>query len=175
MVCNRKVFMPGHCLLGTHARRLCLSNLDYCRSCKQADAEENIEHFLRFCPAHNIKRFQALGSYTLSNLAAIQDLSIPKLLCFLKITNWFEKPIISWAREKDLYRNHMISQGGLSGGLISSPQPYLPKLTMTVLKKGNYVFEGHYCYKTYFNKKCSANICVYWLCRLWLGGNEIDR
>ncbi|XP_070075503.1 uncharacterized protein [Drosophila takahashii] len=77
---------------GTHARRLGLSSYDYCRSCKQIEEEENIEHLLCFCPAHNLKRFQTLGSYTLPNLAAIQGTSIPKLLCFLKRTNWFEKP-----------------------------------------------------------------------------------
>ncbi|XP_044248759.1 uncharacterized protein [Drosophila takahashii] len=77
---------------GTHARRLGLSSYNYCRSCKQIEEEENIEHLLCFCPAHNLKRFQTLGRYTLPNLAAIQVTSIPKLLCFLKRTNWFEKP-----------------------------------------------------------------------------------
>nr|XP_044248538.1 uncharacterized protein LOC123002436 [Drosophila takahashii] len=77
---------------GTHARRLGLSSYDYCRSYKQIEDKENIEHLLCFCPAHNLNRFQRLGSYTLPNLAAIQGTSIPKLLCFLKRTNWFEKP-----------------------------------------------------------------------------------
>jgi len=55
-------------------------NRDYCVSCKQIDEEENIEHLLRFCPAHNYKRLQTLGRYTLPKLAAIQGVSIPKLL-----------------------------------------------------------------------------------------------
>jgi len=36
--------LTRHCLLGTHARRLGLSNHVYCRSCKQVHEEENIEH-----------------------------------------------------------------------------------------------------------------------------------
>jgi len=81
----------GHCLIGTHALRLGLSHHDFCRSCKQIGEEESIEHLLCFCPANNLKRFQTLGSYTLPNLAAIQGVSIQKLLCFLKITKYFAK------------------------------------------------------------------------------------
>jgi len=77
-----------HCLIGTYALRLGLS---HCRSCKQIDEEESIEHFLRFCPAHNLKRFQTLGGYTLPNLEAIQGISIQKLLCFLRRTKYFAK------------------------------------------------------------------------------------
>jgi len=54
--------LTGHCLIGTHAVRLGLSNHDFCRSCKQIDEEESIEDLLCFCPAHNLKRFQTLGS-----------------------------------------------------------------------------------------------------------------
>jgi len=36
--------LTDHCLLGSHARRLGLSNHDYHRSCKQVDEEESIEH-----------------------------------------------------------------------------------------------------------------------------------
>jgi len=81
--------LTGHCLIGTHALRLGLSN--FCRSCKQIDEEESIEHLLCFCPAHNLKRFQTLGSYTLPNLAAIQDVSIQKLVYFLRRTKYFAK------------------------------------------------------------------------------------
>jgi len=72
-----------------NAHRLGLSNHDFCGSCKQIDEEESIEHLLCFCPAHNLKRFQTLGSYTLPNLAAIQGVSIQKLLCFLRRTKYF--------------------------------------------------------------------------------------
>jgi len=95
--CNRKDIsallnaLTGHCLLGTHVHRLGLSNHDFCRSCKQIYEEENIEHLLCFCPTHNLKRFQTLGSYTLPELAAIQGVSILKLLRFLKRTNYFVK------------------------------------------------------------------------------------
>jgi len=85
--------LTGHCLLETHVRRLGLSNHDYCRSCKQIDEEESTEHFLCFCPAHNFKRLQTLDSYKLPNLADIQGVSIPKLLCFLRRINWLEKPM----------------------------------------------------------------------------------
>jgi len=83
--------LTGHCLIGTHALRLGLSHHDFCRSCKQIDEEESIEHLLCFCPAHNLKRFQTLGSYTLPNLAAIQDVRLQKLLCFLRRTKYFAK------------------------------------------------------------------------------------
>jgi len=58
---------------------------------KQIDEEESIEHLLCFCPAHNLKHFQTLGSYTLPNLAAIQGVSIHKLVCFLRRTEFFAK------------------------------------------------------------------------------------
>jgi len=83
--------LTGHCLIGTHALRLGLSNHDFCRSCKQIDEEESIEHLLCFCPAHNLKRFHTLGSYTLPNLEAIQGVRIQKLLCFLRRTKYFAK------------------------------------------------------------------------------------
>jgi len=83
--------LTGHCLIGTHAHRLGLSNHDFCRSCKQIDEEESIEHLLCFSPAHSLKRFQTLGSYTLPNLAAIQGVNIQKLLCFLRRTKYFAK------------------------------------------------------------------------------------
>jgi len=106
--CNREDIstllnaLTGHCLIGTHAIRLGLSNHDFCHSCKQIDEEESIEHLLCFCPAHSLKRFQTLGSYTLPNLAAIQDLGIQKLLCFLRRTEYFAKADNPWARETDL-------------------------------------------------------------------------
>jgi len=112
--------LTGHCLIGTHALRLGLSYHDFCRSCKQIDEEESIEHLLSFCPAHNLKRLQTIGSYTLPNLAAIQGVSIHKLLCFLRRTEYFAKANNPWAREKDLIRDHVVSQGaqcGLSVGI----------------------------------------------------------
>jgi len=69
------------------------------------------QFLLRFCSAHNLKRFPTLGSYTLPNLAAIEGVSIQKLLCFLKRTNYFAKSNNTWAREKDLPRDHVASQG----------------------------------------------------------------
>jgi len=95
--CNREDIstllnaLSGHCLQGTHTHRQRVSNHDYCRSCKQMEKEESIEHLLCFCLAHNLKRFQTIGNYTLPNLAAIQGVSIPRLLCILKRTNYFVK------------------------------------------------------------------------------------
>jgi len=83
--------LTGHCLIGTHAHRLGLSNHDFCCSCKQIEEGESIEHLLCFCPAHNLKRFQTLGSYTLPNLADIKVVSIQKILCFLRRTKYFAK------------------------------------------------------------------------------------
>jgi len=60
---NRWNSISSHCLIGSHAHRLGLSNHDFCRSSKQVDEEGSIEHLLCFCPAHNLKRFQTLGSY----------------------------------------------------------------------------------------------------------------
>jgi len=77
--CNREDIsillnaLTGHGLLGTHAHRLGHSNHDFCRICKQIDEMESIEHLLCFCPAHSLKRFPTLGSFTLPNLAAIQN------------------------------------------------------------------------------------------------------
>jgi len=82
--------------------------------------EESIEHLLCFCRAHNLKHFQILGSYTLLNLAAIQGVSIQKILCFLRRTKYFAKANNPCAREKDLIRDRVVSQGaqcGLSVGI----------------------------------------------------------
>jgi len=98
--------LTGHCLIGTHALMLGLSYHDFCRSCK--NEEESIERLLCFCPSHNLSRFQTLGSYTLLNLAAIQGVSIQKLLCFLKRTKYF-------AKANDLTRDHVVSQGAQCG------------------------------------------------------------
>jgi len=112
--------LTGHSLIGTHAHMLGLSNHDFCRSCKQIDKEESIEHILCFCPAHNLKGFQTLGSYTHPNPAAIQGVNIQKLLCFLRRTKYFARANNPWATEKDLLRDHVVSQGaqcGLSEGI----------------------------------------------------------
>jgi len=90
-ICQLLNALTGHCLIGIHAVRLGLSYHDFWLRCKQIDEEESTEHLLCFCPAHNLKRFQTLGSYTLPNLVAIQGVSIPKLLCFLKRTKYFAK------------------------------------------------------------------------------------
>jgi len=82
--------LTGHGLIGTHAHSLGLSSHDFCRSCKQIDEEESIEHLLCFCPANSLKRI-TLGSYTFPNLAAIHGVSIQKLLCFLRRTKYFAK------------------------------------------------------------------------------------
>jgi len=100
--------------ISTLINRLGLSNPDYCRSWKQTVEEESIEYLSCFCWVHNLKRFQTLGSYTPPNLADIQIVNIPKLLCFLKRTNCFEKPHSPWAREKDLYRDYIVLSGGIS-------------------------------------------------------------
>jgi len=97
-----------HCLRGTYAHRLGLSNHDFCRSCKQRDEEESIEHLLCFCPAHSL------------TLSTILGVSIQKILCFLRRTKYFAKGNNPWAREKDLIRDHVVSQGaqcGLSVGI----------------------------------------------------------
>jgi len=122
--------LTGHCLIGTHAHSLGLSNHDFCHSSKQIDEEESIEHLLCFCPEHNLKRFQTLGSYTLPNLAAIQGVSIQKLLYFLRRRKYFAKENNPWVREKDLLRDHVVSQVaqcGLSVGI--NLQPLLRNLT----------------------------------------------
>jgi len=43
--------LTGHWLVSTHSGRLKAPKNDFCRSCRDEEEEETVEHLLCFCPA----------------------------------------------------------------------------------------------------------------------------
>jgi len=50
--CGMLIRTPtGHCLVGAHAGKLKAPQNDFCRSCRDEEEVERVEHLLCFCPA----------------------------------------------------------------------------------------------------------------------------
>ena len=86
---NLIAVITGHWAKGTHAMRLGLVFNSVCRSCKQPDNEETIEHFLCKCPALGHLRFRTLGHYITEDFREMSSVSLYSLLLFIKNSGWF--------------------------------------------------------------------------------------
>ena len=80
----------GHWLIGEHASRLLVPTHDFCRSCKDIEEEETVEHFLCNCPALAKTRFKLLGAPFFDNLSELKDTTPRQLAHFINISGWRE-------------------------------------------------------------------------------------
>ncbi|XP_053960810.1 uncharacterized protein LOC128865000 [Anastrepha ludens] len=83
--------ITGHCLLGTHARRLGVPQNDLCRYCEDEDEEVSSRHLLCSCPGLARSRLALLGSPTIDNLSVLSNLKIESLIKFSKRINIFDQ------------------------------------------------------------------------------------
>ena len=80
--------ISGHCLIGTHAKHLKISNTDDFRFCNEG--EEDMEHLYCDCPALAEKRSISLGNYYFETLAELSTVDFHKLLKFINVINVFK-------------------------------------------------------------------------------------
>lgn len=83
--------LTGHCPIGRHAGRLGIPHNDYCRSCRDEEEEETVEHLLCSCVALCRKRYSTLGLASLSSLSEITKLGLTSVNSFIKAAGWLNK------------------------------------------------------------------------------------
>jgi len=76
--------LTGHWLVGTHACRLKAPKNDFCRSCRDEEQEETIEHLLCFCPALCRLRMKHLGNPFIDHLTEISGINLKNGSAFIK-------------------------------------------------------------------------------------------
>ena len=81
--------LTGHCLIGEHAKRLGIAYNDFCRSCRDEEEIESVEHLLCHCSAHSRRRLSVLGSAFLGSLTDLASTNIRCILDFINQTGWF--------------------------------------------------------------------------------------
>jgi len=80
--------LTGHWLVGTHAGRLKASQNGFCRSCREEEEEETVEHLLCFCPALCRLRLKHLGSPFIDDLTEISKINLKNISAFIKSSGW---------------------------------------------------------------------------------------
>ena len=81
--------LTGHCLIGDYAKKLQFKFNDYCRSCNDVEERETIKHLLCDCPALCVRRRSILGAYAFTSTSELSNISLRRLLRFLKQSGWF--------------------------------------------------------------------------------------
>lgn len=87
---NITAVITGHCLFGRHAERMQIPTNDFCRSCRDEEEEESIQHFLCECPGLARRRFNALGEPFFNDLEEVSSLQLGRLTKFINSSGWFE-------------------------------------------------------------------------------------
>ncbi|EDW38656.1 GL15379 [Drosophila persimilis] len=77
-----------HWLVGTHASRLGAPYNDFCRSCRDEDEEETVEHLICSCPALRRRRLHHLGSAFLNHIWEMSTLCPRKIANFIRASVW---------------------------------------------------------------------------------------
>ncbi|XP_041449660.1 LOW QUALITY PROTEIN: uncharacterized protein LOC121404391, partial [Drosophila obscura] len=80
--------LTGHWLIGTHASRLGAPYNDFCRSCRDEDEEETVEHLFCSCPALSRRRLQYLGAPFLINISDMSTISPRRIAGFIRASGW---------------------------------------------------------------------------------------
>jgi len=76
--------LTGHWLVGTHASRLGAPRNDFCRSCRDEEEEETVEHLFCSCPALSRSRLYHLGNPFMSSLSELANISLKRIIKFIK-------------------------------------------------------------------------------------------
>jgi len=80
--------LTGHWLVSAHAGRLKAPQNDYCRSCRDEEEEETVEHLLCFCPALCRLRLKHLRSPFIDGLTEISEINLKNIRAFIKSSRW---------------------------------------------------------------------------------------
>ncbi|XP_044317430.1 uncharacterized protein LOC123038043 [Drosophila rhopaloa] len=80
--------LTGHWLVGAHAGRLKAPKNDFCRSCRDEEEEETVEHLLCSCPALCRLRLKHLGYPFINDLTEISQTNLKSLSSFIKSSGW---------------------------------------------------------------------------------------
>jgi len=80
--------LTGHWLVGAHAGRLKAPQNDFCRSCRDKEEVETVEHLLCFCPALCRLRLKHLGSPFIDDLTEISEINLKRISAFIKSSGW---------------------------------------------------------------------------------------
>ncbi|KAL7726068.1 hypothetical protein ACLKA6_008526 [Drosophila palustris] len=80
--------LTGHWLIGIHAQRMSSPYNDFCRSCRDEEEEESLEHFFCSCPALMSRRLRTLGKPFLDGLGDLADIPPRKIAQFVQSSNW---------------------------------------------------------------------------------------
>jgi len=68
--------LTGHWLVGTHAGRLKAPQKYFCKSCRDEEEEETVEHLFCFCPALCRRRLKHLGNPFIDDLTEIAEINV---------------------------------------------------------------------------------------------------
>lgn len=82
--------ITGHCLIGTHALKLGLTDNDNCKQCGFSNTKETIEHLLCHCPAVTNARVTHLGQFSYDNLEELSSINLVHLKNFARKTKCFD-------------------------------------------------------------------------------------
>jgi len=80
--------LTGHWLVGIQAGRLKAPKNDFCRSCRDEEEEETVEHLLCFCPALCRLRMKHLGNPFIDNLTETSGTNLKNVSAFIKSSGW---------------------------------------------------------------------------------------
>ena len=81
--------ITGHCLIGTHAKRLLGTANEICVDCLEEEEEDSVEHLLCRYPAHANKRWILLGKPFFTDLTEISTVDKKVLFVFIKTIERF--------------------------------------------------------------------------------------
>lgn len=81
--------ITGHCAIGHMAARYGVPHHDFCRSCRDEEEIETVQHLLCDCPALQGKRLKHLGNTFLAELNNVSKTPLMNLYNFIKESGWF--------------------------------------------------------------------------------------
>jgi len=80
--------LTGYWLVGAHAGRLKALQIDFCRSCRDEEEVETVEHLLCFCPALCRLGLKHLGSPFIDDLTEVSENNLKNISAFIKSSVW---------------------------------------------------------------------------------------
>lgn len=81
----------GHCMIGSFAQKIQRPANDFCRSCRDEEEVESVQHLLCHCPALQGKRLRYLGSNFFEDLEEVSKLKLADISSFIGATKWFRQ------------------------------------------------------------------------------------
>jgi len=80
--------LTGNWLVGTHAGRLKAPKNYFCRSCRDEEEEETVEHLICFYADLCRLRLKHLGNTFIKDLTEIFDITLKNINAFMKSDGW---------------------------------------------------------------------------------------